>query len=188
MSKWVGETSRNLDTLLTRAAQRDVVLLFDEADALFGKRTDIKEANDRFANTDTGYLLQAIESYHGIALLSTNRKSDIDSAFLRRLRYVLDYPLPDQDERLRLWEGVTAELLGATASTAMANDLRRLASAVEVTGAQNKFSVLSAIFTSRRDAAEVDLAHLVRGLERELAKEGRPIGERVRERLGSRAG
>ena len=106
VSKWVGETSRNIDRLLRRAADLDVVLLFDEADALFGKRTDVKEANDRFANTDTGFLLQAIESYRGIALLSTNRKGDIDPAFVRRLRYVFDFPVPTEVERLLLWHGL----------------------------------------------------------------------------------
>jgi hypothetical protein len=184
VSKWVGETSRNLDRLLTRAAELDVVLLFDEADALFGRRTEIKEANDRFANTDTGYLLQAIESYRGIALLATNRKADIDPAFLRRLRYVVDYPVPDQADRSRIWQRVVAELAGAARALELRADLERLAAAVEMTGAQIKFSVLSAVFRARRDARPVTLADLVAGLERELAKEGRPLGDRVRERLG----
>jgi hypothetical protein len=184
VSKWVGETSRNLDRLLTRAAELDVVLLFDEADALFGRRTEIKEANDRFANTDTGYLLQAIESYRGIALLATNRKADIDPAFLRRLRYVVDYPVPDQSDRNRIWQQVVAELAGPERALELRADLERVASAVEMTGAQIKFSVLSAMFSARRDARPIALPDLIAGLERELAKEGRPLGDRVRERLG----
>lgn len=188
VSKWVGETTRNVDRLLRRAAVQDVVLLFDEADALFGKRTDIKEANDRFANTDTGYLLQAIESYEGIALLSTNRKGDIDPAFLRRIRYVLDYPLPDGIERLRLWQTLVAELAGVDRAKELTSGLEQLAGAVEVAGAQIKFAVLSAVFAARRDDTPVQLGHLMRGLERELAKEGRPLGERVRDRVNVRAG
>jgi SpoVK/Ycf46/Vps4 family AAA+-type ATPase len=188
VSKWVGETTRNVDRLLRRAGVQDVVLLFDEADALFGKRTDIKEANDRFANTDTGYLLQAIESYEGIALLSTNRKGDIDPAFLRRIRYVLDYPLPDGAERLRLWQALVTELAGAQRAEELTPGLEQLASAVEVAGAQIKFAVLSAVFAARRDDIAVQLGHLLRGLERELAKEGRPLGERVRDRVNVRAG
>jgi len=184
VSKWVGETSRNLDRLLNRAAELDVVLLFDEADALFGRRTEIKEANDRFANTDTGYLLQAIETYRGIALLATNRKADIDPAFLRRLRYVVDYPVPDPSDRDRIWQLVLTELAGAARALELRADLERLAAAVEVTGAQIKFAVLSAVFSARRDARPVGPADLVAGLERELAKEGRPLGDRVRERLG----
>ncbi len=100
VSKWVGETSRNI-TLLRRAADLDVVLLFDEADALFGKRTDVKEANDPSPNTDT-ILLQAIESYRGIALLTTNRKVDIDPAFVRGSATSSTFPVPTEVERLRL--------------------------------------------------------------------------------------
>ncbi|MDI6104116.1 ATP-binding protein [Actinoplanes sp. NEAU-A12] len=183
VSKWVGETSRNVDRLLRRAASQDVVLLFDEADALFGRRTEIKEANDRFANTDTGYLLQAIESYEGIALLSTNRRGDIDPAFLRRIRYVLDYPLPDAAERLRLWGTLVGALAGAKRADALAGGLARLAAGIEVTGAQIKFAVLTAMFAARRDRTAVTLPHLVSGLRGELAKEDRPLAERIRERL-----
>jgi adenylate kinase family enzyme len=186
VSKWVGETSRNLDRLLRRAADLDVVLLFDEADALFGKRTDVKEANDRFANTDTGFLLQAIESYRGVALLSTNRKGDIDPAFVRRLRYVVDFPVPTEVERLRLWQGLVGQLADAGQSARLGADLQRLAAGIEVTGAQIKLAVLTAMFASRREGTEVTGTHLVRGLERELAKEGRPISDRLRERLTSR--
>jgi hypothetical protein len=183
VSKWVGETSRNLDRLLSRAAQLDVVLLFDEADALFGKRTEVKEANDRFANTDTGYLLQAIESYPGIAILSTNRKGDIDPAFMRRLRFLLDYPMPDSAERLRLWQNLIGELAGAGRRDALQTDLSRLAEAAEVSGAQIKYAVLNAVFSARREARPIAAGHLLRGLQRELAKEGRPLGDRLRERM-----
>jgi ATPase family associated with various cellular activities (AAA) len=183
VSKWVGETSRNVDRLLRRAAAQDVVLLFDEADALFGKRTDIKEANDRFANTDTGYLLQAIESYEGIALLASNRKGDIDPAFMRRIRYVLDFPVPDAAERLKLWRTLVGKLAGADRADVLAPGLDQLATMVEVTGAQIKFAVLSGVFAARRAGAPVGLAHLLHGLERELGKEGRPLSERVRERV-----
>jgi AAA+ superfamily predicted ATPase len=185
VSKWVGETSRNVDRLLRRAGGQDVVLLFDEADALFGRRTEIKEANDRFANTDTGYLLQAIESYEGIALLSSNRRADIDPAFLRRIRYVLDFFPPDPAERLRLWRTLVTALAGAQRARVLAAGLGRLADGVDVTGAQIKFAVLSGLFAARREGRALALPHLVYGLERELAKEGRPLVERVRGRLVS---
>jgi ATPase family associated with various cellular activities (AAA) len=187
VSKWVGETSRNIDRLLARAARLDVVLLFDEADALFGRRTEIRDANDRFANTDTGYLLQAIESYRGVALLASNRKVDIDPAFLRRLRYVLDYPLPEEAERRRMWRRMVEVLVGSTRAIELHGELDRIAAAVEATGGQIKYAVLTAVFAARREARPLDAHHLLRGLERELAKEGRPLGERVRERLGVRA-
>jgi hypothetical protein len=187
VSKWVGETSKHLARVLAQAAQHDVVLLFDEADALFGRRTEIKDANDRFANTDTSYLLQAIESYRGIALLSTNRKGDIDQAFLRRLRYVLDYPLPDEAERCRILHRIVAELAEPQQAQALSRELDTLGAAVEASGAQLKFAVLSAIFAARRQSRPLAVADVLRGLERELAKEGRPIGERVRERIGIHA-
>jgi len=178
---------RNIDRLLARAARLDVVLLFDEADALFGRRTEIRDANDRFANTDTGYLLQAIESYRGVALLASNRKVDIDPAFLRRLRYVLDYPLPEEAERRRMWRRMVDALAGSPRAVELHGELDRIAAAVEATGGQIKYAVLTAVFAARRDGRPLDAHHLVRGLERELAKEGRPLGERVRERLGLRA-
>ena len=188
VSKWVGETSRNLDRLLRRAADLDVVLLFDEADALFSKRTEIKEANDRFANSDTGYLLQAIESYPGVAVLSTNRKGNIDPAFIRRLRYVLEFPVPTEHERLLLWQKIVGELGGDNRCRELTPTLQQLAVGVEVTGAQIKLAVLTAAFAARRDGSDIHPAHLLHGLERELAKEGRPIGDRLRDRLtGPRA-
>jgi len=183
VSKWVGETSRNLDRVLRRAADLDVVLMFDEADALFGKRTDVKQANDRFANTDTGFLLQAIESYRGVALLSTNRKGDIDTAFIRRLRYVLDFPVPGESERLRLWQTLVAQLAGPDHAERLDIDLQHLASGVEVSGAQIKLAVLTAVFASRRSCEAMAPEHLLGGLQRELAKEGRPVNVRLRERL-----
>jgi hypothetical protein len=188
VSKWVGETTRNVDRLLRQAAARDVVLLFDEADALFGRRTEIKEANDRFANTDTGYLLQAIEAYEGIALLSTNRRGDIDPAFLRRIRYVLEYELPHEAERLSLWRKLVGELAGQDEAEELDPGLIQLSATVEVAGAQIKSAILTAVFAARRDACPVGLSHLVRGLERELTKEGRPLGERMRTRLVRDAG
>ncbi|WP_433796251.1 AAA family ATPase [Actinoplanes sp. CA-252034] len=185
VSKWVGETSRNVDRLLRRAATQDVILLFDEADALFGRRTEIKEANDRFANTDTGYLLQAIESYEGIALMSTNRRGDIDPAFLRRIRYVLDYSLPDPAERLRLWTTIVSTLAGAKRAEKLAGRIASLATAVPMSGAQIKFAVLSATFAARREQTEMAMPHLLYGVQTELIKDGRPLGERILDRLVS---
>ena len=163
----------------------DAVLLFDEADALFSRRTEVKDAHDRYANTDTNHLLQAVESYGGVALLATNRKSNIDAAFLRRLRYVLDFPKPGAEERAELWRRLVAELAGDEAARRLSPGLGRLAESIEVTGAQIKFAVLTALFAARRDNAPVGMPHLLRGLERELIKEGRALSERDRERLGA---
>jgi SpoVK/Ycf46/Vps4 family AAA+-type ATPase len=183
ISKYVGETSQNLERVLARAARMDVVLLFDEADALFGRRTEVQDAHDRFANTDTSYLLQAIEQYPGVALLATNRKGDIDPAFIRRFRYVAEFRRPDAAERRRIWERVLDELVGAARVRALAPGLEGVATDVEATGAQIKFAVLSALFAAQRAGVPVALPHLVRGLERELLKEGRTLSAREQERL-----
>lgn len=183
VSKYVGETSQNLERILSRAAQMDAVLLFDEADALFGKRTEIRDAHDRFANTDTGYLLQAIENYPGVALLATNQKANIDPAFIRRLRYVLEFPKPDEGQRLKIWRRIIEVLAGDERLAGLADGLERLAKAMEITGAQIKCSVLAAVFAAKRDGKPLEMTHLLRGLERELMKEGRGLSNRERERL-----
>lgn len=183
VSKYVGETAKNLQAILARAEAMDAVLLFDEADALFARRTEIKDAHDRFANTDTNYLLQAIEAYRGIAILASNKKANIDAAFTRRLRWVLDFPRPGAGERRALWERLVGELAGPDRAGAMAGTLDALAATVEVTGAQIKLAVLSGLFAARQTGAALDMRHLMRGLERELGKEGRALSERDRTRL-----
>ncbi|MEZ4639672.1 MAG: ATP-binding protein [Caldilineaceae bacterium] len=102
-SKYIGETEKNLAELLNRAERAGVILLFDEADSMFGKRTDIKDSHDRYANAQTNYLLQRIESFDGIALLTSNSRQRFDSAFARRLDAIIDFPLPGSDERCALW-------------------------------------------------------------------------------------
>ncbi len=184
VSKWVGETSQNLERILVRAAHMDVILLFDEADALFGKRaTEMRDAQDRFANTDTAYLLQAIESYCGIALLTTNQKGNIDAGFLRRLRFVLEFPKPDIDQRNQLWRNTLAALAGVKTVEALAPVLQFLSGEIEATGAQIKNSVLGALFISQREDQKLSAKYLLRALERELSKEGRSLSLRDRQRI-----
>ena len=185
ISKYIGETSKNLQRIFARAEQMDAVLLFDEADALFSRRTEVKDAHDRFANMDTNHLLQAVESYGGVALLATNRKSNIDPAFVRRIRYVFDFPMPGPAERRALWQRLVGELSGAAIGDRLSGHLDRLAESVEATGAQIKYAVLTALFAARREAVPLGLPHLLRGLERELVKEGRALTERDRERLSA---
>lgn len=184
VSKYVGETSKNLDTILSRAQHMDVVLLFDEADALLGKRTEIKDAHDRFANTDTNFLLQALEDYRGIAILSTNRKTNIDEAFLRRIRYVVEFPQPDTIQRALLWQRLFAEIAGDQVLSGLQAEVDRLAAYIEMSGAQIKFSILGAVFASRQDKQTVNMAHLLRGINRELMKEGRVLSEHDKQRIG----
>lgn len=179
VSKYIGETAKNLQRILSRAEHLDAVLLFDEADALFGRRTEIKDAHDRYANTDTNHLLQAIESYAGIGILASNKRSNIDPAFTRRLRYVLDFARPDAAQRRALW----GQVLGAIVDTPVASlehTLDALANAIELTGAQIKYAALAAILAAKRDQHPISVAHLLRGVDRELQKDGRSLSERER--------
>jgi len=104
ISKYIGETEKNLEKLFARAEIKNWILFFDEADALFGKRTDVKDAHDKYANKEVSYLLQRIEKFNGMVIFATTQKSNIDDAFIRRLRYVIPFPIPEPPERLLLWE------------------------------------------------------------------------------------
>ncbi|MDL1901450.1 ATP-binding protein, partial [Anaerolineae bacterium CFX9] len=183
ISKYVGETAYNLQKILVRAKDMDAVLFFDEADALYARRTEVRDAHDRYANTDTNHLLQAIEAYDGLAILATNRKSAIDPAFLRRLRYVMEFSKPDAGQRWELWLRMIGALAGEDALRPLQPVIEKFAAELELTGAQIKFAVLSALFTARREERPLSTEHLLRGLDRELSKEGRALNERERARL-----
>ena len=183
VSKYVGETSKNLQRIFSQAKNKNAVILFDEADALFGKRTDLKDAHDRFANTDTNYLLQAIEQFPGIGILTSNKKANIDHGFIRRLRYVLDFPRPDAAQRARIWRRLIGEIAGEERLQHLEKSVDRLAENLELTGAQIKLSVLSASIMARRENLELDLSHLLQGVERELMKEGRGISSELKKTL-----
>ena len=181
VSKYVGETSKNLDKIFSRAQHMDVVLLFDEADALLGKRTEIKDAHDRFANTDTNFLLQALEDYRGIAILSTNKKGNIDEAFLRRIRFVIEFPMPDSLQRFVIWHQLLEEIAGEKVLTK--SKIKSLANNIELSGAQIKFSILGAMFAARREQKTMTMVHLLRGINRELMKEGKVLSKNDIQRL-----
>ena len=104
VDKYIGETEKNLDRIFTEADRVNGVLLFDEADALFGKRSEVKDARDRYANVEVAYLLQRMEPFDGVAILTTNLRANVDDAFTRRLDAIVDFPMPEEDDRRRLWE------------------------------------------------------------------------------------
>jgi len=106
VSKYVGETEKNLSKLFNIAEDSGAILFFDEADALFGKRGEVKDSHDRYANIEINYLLQRMESYRGLAILATNMKSSLDKAFLRRLRFIVEFPFPSVTERTQIWNKV----------------------------------------------------------------------------------
>ena len=167
-SKWIGETEKNLSQLLDAAEQGDVVLFFDEADALFGARTDVGDANDRHANAQTNYLLQRIEEFDGVALMATNNRDRFDPAFVRRLDTVLEFPLPDAAARRQLWDRHLGQ------GHAIADDaLDHLAAAIDLAGGHVRNVVLAAAsraLSAGRQIAEPDLLAAIR---EEYAKLGR---------------
>ena len=177
-SKYIGETEKNLAQLLARAEQAEVILLFDEADSLFGKRTDIDDANDRFANAQTNYLLQRIENYDGIVLLTSNSHARFDAAFARRLDFVIEFPPPGPDERRALW----LSHLGDRTAVAPA-ELNRLAALVDLSGGHIRNAVLAAAVHARRASRPIAFADLVGVAETELRKLGRQTPVELRKTI-----
>ena len=173
VNKYIGETAKNLRRVFARAAEMNAVLLFDEADALFSKRTEVRDSHDRYANADTNYLLQLVEDYPGVALLATNKRQNMDEAFVRRVRYLMYFPRPEPPQRLAIWRLVVSELAGAACAEALADDLERLAQKAPLTGAQIKNAVLAAVFLSRQAGRRLAVEDIRRGLDRELSNQGR---------------
>lgn len=170
-SKFIGETAKNLSIAFARAQAAGAALIFEEADALFARRTEVKESNDRHANADTGHLLQLMEAHDGLVILSTNRRANIDPAFIRRLRHVVEFPRPGVAERQRLWRTMLAAL-GATAAD-LDGDLARLAATHELSPAQIKSAALTARYAALAEARDVRSSDVEAAAASELVKEGR---------------
>jgi hypothetical protein len=167
VSKYIGETEKNLAQLLARAEDAEVVLLFDEADALFGKRTEVKQANDRFANAQTNYLLQRIESFDGIVVLTSNSRSRFDPAFTRRLDFILEFPAPAPQERRALWLAHLGEGHALAAS-----DINELAATADFAGGHVRNVVLCAAVLAEAERRPIAWRDVLRGLEVEYRKLG----------------
>lgn len=182
VSKYVGETTQNIRRVLQSAKDDASLLFFDEADQFFVKRTDVRTSLDKHSNADTNYLLQAIENYPGIAVLATNKRTNIDVAFTRRFRYIIDFQRPDAHLRLRLWQ-IFVAALGGDETKADDKILRHLSEQMDFNGAQIKGAVLTAVFAARQENKPVGKRHLVSGIDRELMKEGRALSMRDKEAL-----
>jgi hypothetical protein len=167
-SKYIGETEKNLAQLLAHAEQAGVILLFDEADSLFGKRTEVKESNDRFANAQTNYLLQRIETFDGIALLTSNSRSRFDPAFCRRLDMIIDFPLPGPEERRFLW----LSHLGSRHRLSH-KELNQLAAAADLAGGHIRNAVLTAAVLAQSEGRVIEYDDIYIGLSDEYRKLGR---------------
>jgi len=175
-SKYIGETEKNLSQLLARAEQNEVLLLFDEADSLFGKRTDIHEANDRFANAQTNYLLQRMESYDGITILTSNGRGRFDDAFSRRFDAILSFPLPGPEERRALW---LAHL--GPEHNVNNGQLNLLSAVAELTGGQIRNAVLRAAVDAAQEGMSIQYCHLLAGVASEFRKMSRQLPNELKQ-------
>jgi SpoVK/Ycf46/Vps4 family AAA+-type ATPase len=170
-SKYIGETEKNLAQLLARAEQHEAVLLFDEADSVFGKRTEVQQANDRFANAQTNYLLQRMETYEGIAVLTSNSRSRFDEAFTRRLDAIVEFGMPGPQERRSLWLAHLGS--GGGAPGVSTPEINRLAAAADLAGGHIRNAVLSAAVMAQAEGRAIAYADLVEGLKAEYRKLGK---------------
>jgi hypothetical protein len=170
VSKYIGETEKNLDKVFTVAANANAILLFDEADALFGKRSEVKDSHDRYANLEISYLLQKMEQYEGIAILATNLSDNLDQAFTRRLAFSVHFPFPDEAARLQLWTRAWPQSVPIDRSV----DRPLLARELKVTGGNIKNVALGAAFASPV-AGVVMIEHLCHAIKREYQKLGKTL-------------
>lgn len=177
VSKYIGETEKNLKEIFEEARRSDVILFFDETDALFGKRSEVKDSHDRYANIETAFLLQEIEEHTGVTVMATNFMQNIDDAFLRRINFVVHFPFPDKTYRKKIWKAMFPE------NTPLDRDIDFdfLAERFELSGGNIKNIVVSAAFLAAQDKSAVNMRHIIDSLKYELGKNGKIV---LREDLG----
>ena len=173
VSKYIGETEKNLQAIFREAQASNAILFFDEADALFGKRSEVKDAHDRYANIEVGYLLQKMEEHEGIAILATNLRQHLDEAFVRRMHFIVEFPFPDEEHRRRIWEVAFPR----EAPLADDVDYSLLAREVKLAGGNLKNIALTAAFYAAADGYVIRLSHLIHAVRREYQKLGRTWNE-----------
>jgi SpoVK/Ycf46/Vps4 family AAA+-type ATPase len=171
ISKYIGETEKNLSRIFAEGRASNAVLFFDEADAIFGKRTEVRDAHDRYANIEVSYLLQRMEEYEGMVILATNLRKNMDEAFVRRLHFAIDFPFPTEADRRRIWEGLWPADLPRAADL----DLDFMARRFEIPGGNIRNIALAASFLAAADGGCVTMAHLIRATQREYQKMGKVV-------------
>jgi len=169
VSKYIGETEKNLSRIFDEAETSNAILFFDEADALFGRRSQVRDSHDRYANIETGYLLQRMETYEGVAILATNLPNNLDDAFSRRMAFAVGFPFPDEPHRLRIWKSIWPE------QTPLADDLDLafMAKQFRLAGGKIKNIALAAAFLAADDGYSVGMKHVIRATRREFEKIGK---------------
>jgi hypothetical protein len=175
VSKYIGETEKNLDRIFQAAENANAILFFDEADALFGKRSEVKDSHDRYANIEISYLLQKMEMYDGVAILATNLRQNLDEAFLRRLAFTVHFPFPDEHNRRRIWTAIWPAAVPLDDDV----DFDFLAARFRLSGGNIKNIALAAAFLAAEQDSSVGMRHLVTAVEREYQKLGKPLGPEI---------
>jgi hypothetical protein len=173
VSKYIGETEKNLAKVFDEASDTSAILFFDEADAVFGKRTEVKDSHDRYANIEVSYLLQKMEEYDGIVVLASNLRSNLDEAFLRRMRAIVEFPFPEEEDRLRIWQRTLQPAVPVAGDV----DLAFMARQFRIAGGNIKNIVLLAAFLAAERGEAIAMSHLIRATKREFQKLGRLISE-----------
>jgi SpoVK/Ycf46/Vps4 family AAA+-type ATPase len=173
VSKYIGETEKNLSRIFVEAETSNAILFFDEAEALFGKRSEVKDSHDRYANIEIGYLLQRMEEYEGVVILATNFRKNMDEAFVRRLQFTVEFPFPNAADRRRIWEAIWPPETPRDAGL----DLNFMARRFEITGGNIRNIALAAAFLAADDGHVVRMNHLIHGTKREFQKMGKVVGE-----------
>ncbi len=173
VSKYIGETEKNLERIFVEAERSNAILFFDEADALFGKRSEVRDSHDRYANIEISYLLQRMEAYDGVTILATNLRANLDDAFTRRLQFAVDFPFPEEKDRLRIWQ----TLFPPDVPRAPDLDFPWLARRLKLPGGSIRNIIVSAAYLAASNGQNVTMAHLRHGARRELQKMGRLIAE-----------
>lgn len=169
ISKYIGETEKNLNKIFTEAESSNAILFFDEADSIFGKRTEVKDSHDRYSNIEVSYLLQKIDEYNGIVVMATNYAQNIDEAFERRLHFSINFPFPDEESRLRIWKNIFPKAMPLGDDV----DLELLAKKMEIAGGNIKNIALCAAFYAAENDKMVRMEHVTRACKREYDKMGR---------------
>ncbi|MBC7910202.1 MAG: ATP-binding protein, partial [Pyrinomonadaceae bacterium] len=178
ISKYIGETEKNLSRVFDDAQESNAILFFDEADALFGKRSEVKDAHDRYANIEIAFLLQRVEQYEGAIILATNLSNNLDEAFVRRMHFSIEFPFPVERLRQRIWEGI----FPAQAPLADDVDYEVLARQFKLSGGNIKNVALAAAFNATEDGGVIRMEHLILALKREFQKLGRVCEKTVFEK------
>jgi len=173
VSKYIGETEKNLARIFAEAETSNAILFFDEADALFGKRSEVRDAHDRYANIEIAYLLQKMEEYEGVVILATNLRKNMDDAFVRRMHVAVEFPFPTEQDRRRIWGKIWPEDTPRSADL----DLDYMARRFEVAGGNIRNIALAAAFLAADDGRVVDMPHLIRATRREYQKMGKVVAE-----------